>query len=94
MKISSKAEKILNQINEINTKLGDLCVIAKGIKKDHDLAMCCARRKNKALQRANGLEGLHAKLSALVNKNGKRQKKFIKREFKGLLCVNFTKINT
>jgi 3-methyladenine DNA glycosylase AlkD len=38
MKLSSKAEKILKQIND-KTKLGDLRKIASGIKKDHDLAM-------------------------------------------------------
>ena len=38
MKLSSKAEKILNQIDD-KTKLGDLRKIADGIKKDHDLAM-------------------------------------------------------
>lgn len=39
MKISTKAEKILTQISETNTKLGDLRAIAKVIKKDHELAM-------------------------------------------------------
>ena len=38
MKFSSKAEKILGQINT-KTKLGDLRKIAKDIKKDHELAM-------------------------------------------------------
>ena len=38
MKLSSKAEKILDQINS-KTKLGDLRKIAKDIKKDHELAM-------------------------------------------------------
>jgi 3-methyladenine DNA glycosylase AlkD len=38
MKLSSKAENILDQIN-IKTKLGDLRKIAKDIKKDHELAM-------------------------------------------------------
>src|SRR5687767_4499474 len=38
MKLSSKAEKILDQINS-KTKLGELRKIAKDIKKDHDLAM-------------------------------------------------------
>ncbi|PID15282.1 hypothetical protein CSV63_08945 [Sporosarcina sp. P34] len=38
LKSSSKAENILSQINS-NTKLGDLRKIAKGIKKDHELAM-------------------------------------------------------
>ncbi len=38
MKLSSKAEKILNQISD-KTKLGDLRKIANDIKKDHDLAM-------------------------------------------------------
>lgn len=39
MKLSSKAESIYAQINGKTTKLGDLRIIAKGIKKDHDLAM-------------------------------------------------------
>lgn len=39
MKLSTKAQKILTQIGEINTKLGDLRTIAKEIKKDHELAM-------------------------------------------------------
>lgn len=38
MKLSSKAEYILPQINS-KTKLGDLRIIAKDIKKDHELAM-------------------------------------------------------
>ncbi|MCW3161737.1 DNA alkylation repair protein [Chryseobacterium oryctis] len=38
MKISPKAENILNEINN-KTKLGDLRNIAKEIKKDHSLAM-------------------------------------------------------
>ncbi|NEU06887.1 DNA alkylation repair protein [Flavihumibacter sp. R14] len=38
MKLSSKAENILAQINT-KTKLGDLRIIAKEIKKDHELAM-------------------------------------------------------
>ncbi len=38
MKLSSKAENILGQINS-KTKLGDLRKIAKDIKKDHELAM-------------------------------------------------------
>ena len=38
MKLSSRAESILNQINT-KTKLGDLRKIAKDIKKDHELAM-------------------------------------------------------
>ena len=38
MKLSSKAENILDQINR-KTKLGDLRKIAKDIKKDHELAM-------------------------------------------------------
>lgn len=37
MKLSSKAENILHQIND-KTKLGDLRKIAKDIKKDHELA--------------------------------------------------------
>ncbi len=39
MKVSTKAEKILTQISDKNTKLGDLRNIAKVIKKDHQLAM-------------------------------------------------------
>ena len=39
MKLSTKAEKILTQITDKNTKLGDLRTIAKEIKKDHELAM-------------------------------------------------------
>ena len=39
MKLSTKAEKILKQISDKNTKLGDLRTIAKDIKKDHQLAM-------------------------------------------------------
>lgn len=39
MKLSTKAEKILNQITDKSTKLGDLRTIAKDIKKDHHLAM-------------------------------------------------------
>ena len=38
MKLSSKSEKILDQINN-KTKLGDLRKFAKDIKKDHELAM-------------------------------------------------------
>lgn len=38
MKLSSKAENILDQIND-ETKLGDLRKIANDIKKDHDLAI-------------------------------------------------------
>ena len=38
MKLSSKAENILGQINS-KTKLGDLRKIGKDIKKDHELAM-------------------------------------------------------
>ena len=38
MKLSSKAENILDQINS-KTKLGDLRKIAKDIKKNHELAM-------------------------------------------------------
>ena len=38
MKLSSKAENILDQINR-KTKLGDLRKIAKDIKKDHELAI-------------------------------------------------------
>jgi 3-methyladenine DNA glycosylase AlkD len=39
MELSSKSEKILQQISEKNTKLGDLRTIAREIKKDHPLAM-------------------------------------------------------
>ena len=39
MTLSPKAEKILEQIGDKNTKLGDLRTIAKAIKKDHHLAM-------------------------------------------------------
>jgi 3-methyladenine DNA glycosylase AlkD len=39
MKTSTKAEKILTQITDKGTKLGDLRAIAKEIKKDHQLAM-------------------------------------------------------
>lgn len=39
MKLSTKAENILNQISDRNTKLGDIRTIAKEIKKDHLLAM-------------------------------------------------------
>lgn len=39
MKISSKAQHILQKINRKTTKLGDLRIIAKDIKKDHELAM-------------------------------------------------------
>ena len=38
MKLSSKAENLLEQINS-KTKLGDLRKMAKDIKKDHELAM-------------------------------------------------------
>src|SRR5690606_12223435 len=38
MKLSSKSENILNQIDS-KTKLGDLRKLAKDIKKDHELAM-------------------------------------------------------
>ena len=39
MKFSIKAESILAQISDKNTKLGDLRTIAKEIKRDHQLAM-------------------------------------------------------
>ena len=39
MKLSSKAEKIFIQIQDKDTKLGDLRKIANQIKKDHKLAM-------------------------------------------------------
>jgi len=39
MILSTKATNILTQISDKNTKLGDLRVIAKEIKKDHELAM-------------------------------------------------------
>ncbi len=39
MKRSPKAESLYNRINSETTKLGDLRIIAKDIKKDHQLAM-------------------------------------------------------
>jgi len=39
MKLSPKAKNIVDQINTENTKLGDLRILAKEIKKDHELAM-------------------------------------------------------
>lgn len=39
MEISSKAKNIIDQIDGKSTKLGDLRIIAKDIKKDHALAM-------------------------------------------------------
>lgn len=39
MKRSLKAENIMTQISDKNTKLGDLRKIATEIKKDHELAM-------------------------------------------------------
>src|SRR5688572_13701580 len=39
MKLSAKAQTIFRQTSSKNTKLGDLRVIAKEIKKDHDLAI-------------------------------------------------------
>ncbi|MGS2738749.1 DNA alkylation repair protein [Sinomicrobium sp. M5D2P17] len=39
MKLSTKAEKIRTQITGKSTKLGDLRTLAKGIKKDHELAI-------------------------------------------------------
>lgn len=39
MKMSKKAQAILTQISDKNTKLGDLRKIAKDIKKDHELAL-------------------------------------------------------
>lgn len=39
MKLSTRAENIFAQISDKNTKLGDLRIIAKKIKKDHKLAM-------------------------------------------------------
>lgn len=39
MKLPSKASTIYAQINRENTRLGDLRQLAKGIKKDHELAM-------------------------------------------------------
>lgn len=39
MKLSPKAKNIFDQINSENTKLGDLRIIAKEIKKDHELAL-------------------------------------------------------
>jgi 3-methyladenine DNA glycosylase AlkD len=39
MELSSKAQSILSQISSGTTKLGDLRIIAKDIKRDHELAM-------------------------------------------------------
>jgi len=39
MKLSSKAKNIYSQVNQKDTKLGDLRKIAKEIKKDHELAL-------------------------------------------------------
>lgn len=39
MKLSPKAKNIFDQLNTENTKLGDLRILAKDIKKDHELAM-------------------------------------------------------
>jgi hypothetical protein len=39
MNLSTKAQTISSQINPKTTKLGDLRVIAKEIKKDYELAM-------------------------------------------------------
>lgn len=39
MKLSPKAKNIFDQLNTENTKLGDLRIIAKDIKKDHELAL-------------------------------------------------------
>ncbi len=39
MKLTTKAQNILAQIADKNTKLGDLRTIAKDIKKDYELAM-------------------------------------------------------
>lgn len=39
MKISASAQKIFDQLNDENVKLGDLRKIAKEIKKDHSLAI-------------------------------------------------------
>ena len=39
MKLSSKAQKIYSEIDKETTKLGDLRKIAKGINKDHSLAL-------------------------------------------------------
>lgn len=38
MKLSPKAKNIFDQLNTENTKLGDLRILAKDIKKDHELA--------------------------------------------------------
>ena len=46
MKPTNKAENILTQITEKNTKLGDLRNIAKEIKKDHQLAIELWSAKN------------------------------------------------
>lgn len=39
MKLSPRAKNIFDQLNTENTKLGDLRILAKEIKKDHELAM-------------------------------------------------------
>lgn len=39
MKLSPKAKNIFDQLNTENTKLGYLSILAKDIKKDHELAM-------------------------------------------------------
>ncbi|MCE7043278.1 DNA alkylation repair protein [Dyadobacter sp. CY312] len=39
MKLSTKADNILKQITDKNTKLGDMRTIAKAIKRDHELAL-------------------------------------------------------
>ena len=39
MKLSPKAKNIVDQINAKNTKLGDLRILAKEIKKDHEVAI-------------------------------------------------------
>lgn len=39
MKLSPKAQKIYNEISAEGTKLGDLRLLAKEIKKDHEIAM-------------------------------------------------------
>jgi 3-methyladenine DNA glycosylase AlkD len=39
MQLSSKAEKVLSQVNPSTTKLGDIRKLAAEIKKDHQLAM-------------------------------------------------------
>lgn len=46
MKLSPRAKNIFDQLNTENTKLGDLRILAKDIKKDHELAMELWSTKN------------------------------------------------